>query len=270
VKKSGVCVRVSPRSKYPCTKITPPPPFSVETNHYNNILTCVSALCLCKITCLANMNNFFAQFRGFDYDRTNSPEHEFERLRVLRQWNEGTKTYKTHRRAFLAALLAHTMSPIHRFFIETYPFPCYSPSAHPKHEFSRLAEVRKWKATNRPYRKAEEEFNKAYQKEFGSRVLDFFEEYEEEFEGFEYNPRGSPEAELDRLAEFNGWGYRSLEWREALDLFHDAIRFDFNKTFGCDDDDIDGWRFLCKVLGVRGAAPETAEACRMVRISFDP
>jgi len=216
------------------------------------------------------MNNFFAQFRGFDYDRTNSPEHEFERLRVLRQWNEGTKTYKTHRHAFLAALLAHTMSPIHRFFIETYPFPCYSPSAHPKHEFSRLAEVRKWKATNRPYRKAEEEFNKAYQKEFGSRVLDFFEEYEEEFEGFEYNPRGSPEAELDRLAEFNGWGYRSLEWREALDLFHDAIRFDFNKTFGCDDDDIDGWQFLCEVLGVQGAAPETAEACRMVRISFEP
>ncbi|KAF8542439.1 hypothetical protein BDD12DRAFT_907978 [Trichophaea hybrida] len=189
------------------------------------------------------MNNFFSQYTGFDYSPTNAPEFEFERLRAVRLWKKGTKNYKKHRRAFFSALLTVTKSPVHRFFTEMYYFPSYNPTANPKREFDRLAEARKWKPTKRA-------------------VLEFFEEYEEE--GFDYNPRGNPEIELDRLAWFKEWKYRTPEWRVALDTFHQAIKADFNTTFGRNDDDIEGWQFLCHVLGVRDVEPATAIECREV------
>jgi len=214
------------------------------------------------------MDKFFAQYSEFGYCPTNAPEYEFERLRATRGWKKGTKTYKQHRRAFFSVLLTVTKSPVHRFFTETYYFPAYDPTANPKCEFDRLAEAQKWKPTKRPYKNAEEAFYRAFRLEFGSSVLEFFEEYEEE--GFDYNPRSNSEIELDRLAWFKKWMYGTPEWTVALDTFHQAIKTDFNTTFGRNDDDIEGWQYLCIVLGVRGVAPATAAECREVRYtSFD-
>jgi hypothetical protein len=214
------------------------------------------------------MDTFFSEFRGFQYNRQNSPESEFQRLQKLRKWKEGSKTYKRHRSAFLTALAAQSHSPVHCFFVETYRFPGYDPTANPRLEFERLAKARKWNPEKQPYKTAKEAFNKEFQMEFGADVLDFFDEYADG--GFVYNPRGGTVEQLHALADHYNWGWNSQEWFRARDDFYDAVAADFNATFGGDDDydgpgNTDGWLFLCKVIGVDGSSAVTEEQRLEVR-----
>jgi hypothetical protein len=213
------------------------------------------------------MNTFFSEFHGFQYQRQNSPESEFQRLQNLRHWKEGSKTYKRNRSAFLAALATQSNSSVHRFFVETYRFPDYDPTANPRLEFERLVKARKWNPKNTPYKKAKEAFDREFQKEFGA-VVNFFDEYADD--GFEYNPRGGTVEQLHAMADHYDWAWTSTEWRQARDEFYDAIAADFNTTFGRDYEDggtgnMTGWRLLCKCLGVDGSSTETPEQCREVR-----
>jgi hypothetical protein len=208
------------------------------------------------------MESFFAQFPDFEHDRFATPTDEFERLYTSLNLNPDERQYKQYRRAFLVALVAESQSPVHHFFVETHQLPSYDPSASPEHEFGRLSEYWQWSSDSTPYQEAREEFNKVFQKEFGSEVLDFFEGYREV--GFDHNPQNNHEVELHRLRRELGWRWISPEWIDAREGFFTAVRVDFNETFGRDDDDIEGWQFLCKVLGFEGEPPSTAEECQEV------
>jgi hypothetical protein len=140
--------------------------------------------------------------------------------------------------------------------------PSYDPSASPEHEFGRLSEYWQWNLESATYKDAREEFNRVFQKEFGSDVLDFFEGYREL--GFDHNPQNDHNVELNRLRKEQGWNWVSGEWIDAREAFHSAVRVDFNKTFGEGDDDVEGWQFLCKVLGVKGNPPSSADECQEV------
>ena len=218
------------------------------------------------------MDPFFSSFPSFPYARTSHPEHEFHRLAAHCKWKRSSELYKTHRREFLTLLATVARSRVHEFFTITYPFADYNPLAHPKHEFARLAAARKWSPAGSTFQEAEELFHRQYQFEFGSSVLDFFEDYEQEGV-FEYNPRGKMEVELYRMADCFEWQTRerrgqgipvSPEWVDAKEKFWQAIGEDFNMTFGYDDEEIIGWQFLFQVLGVGGEKPTTAEECRKV------
>ncbi|KAA8902459.1 hypothetical protein FN846DRAFT_86164 [Sphaerosporella brunnea] len=219
------------------------------------------------------MNAYFSAFKSFTYDSKVAPESEFQRLTNARHWKEGSKTYKRHRRAFLSALATQTLSAVHRFFVETYPFPSYDPTANPKLEFERLAKARRWNPRRKAYHKAKADFDRAFQKEFGAQVLDFFEEHEggEGDGAFVYDARRSAVEQLYELADIRGWGWRSQEWRNAKLEFYDAIAADFNNTFGHDGESVSeenmaGWHFLCVVLGVdHGNATTPAECANLVK-----
>ncbi|KAF8245483.1 hypothetical protein K440DRAFT_662791 [Wilcoxina mikolae CBS 423.85] len=206
------------------------------------------------------MESFFAQFPDFEHNPFATPTDEFERLQTSLELTPDGALYKHHRRNFLVALVAESNSPVHRFFVETHEFPSYNPSASPEHEFEHLVELRQWSPETSSYQEAREEFDRAFQKEFGSDVLDFFEGYREL--GFDHNPQNNHEVELNRLRLEQGWSWVSSEWIDARDAFFTAVRVDFNETFGRNDDDIEGWQFLCKVLGVKGEPPGSAEECQ--------
>lgn len=210
------------------------------------------------------MNDFFARYNDdrFTYNPRDQPELEFIRLRDARGWSDTGKAGKRVRREFLVALVRETKSPVHAYFVEKHPTFNYDSRASPKLEFQRLAMVRGWKETKRPYKRARSFFEEAFDQEFNSDLDNFF----KTFPNFDYNPRNEPKAELRRLTK--GWDRNGDVYEEARDDFFTAFVNEFESHFGTDEDDIESWESLCRALGVDlEPIPPSVTQCKRVSIS---
>lgn len=90
-------------------------------------------------------------------------------------------------------------------------------------------------------------------------LQDFF----SDFKLFTYNPAEAATEEFHRLGQVYGWEWESEEREEARQRFKDAMVQEFNAIYGTDENDINSWYGLCRVLNI-SPIPETLEACREV------
>lgn len=88
-------------------------------------------------------------------------------------------------------------------------------------------------------------------------LQDFFNNYPE----FNYVPANGASGELYRMYDFFGWDRDEKE--EAKELFKDALVQEFNKIYGTDENDIESWHTLCRVLTI-DPIPDGLKACREV------
>lgn len=84
----------------------------------------------------------------------------------------------------------------------------------------------------------------------------------ESFPSFRYNSSLMPSTSYNRLLKHHGWQEKSLECKEAWELYQDALREEFHLWFGLDDD-LDAWHALCRAVGL-DPPPGTCEECQEV------
>ncbi|KAI0293597.1 hypothetical protein BC826DRAFT_1015040 [Russula brevipes] len=87
----------------------------------------------------------------------------------------------------------------------------------------------------------------------------FFSRYSE----FQFQPLNSPVAEFKRLCKEYHWKKDDPEKEAARDGFNTAIKREFNDLYGSDENDINNWQKLCRVLRI-DPVPDTLGRCRAV------
>jgi len=88
----------------------------------------------------------------------------------------------------------------------------------------------------------------------------FFSQYSE----FQFQPLNSPVAEFKRLCKEYHWKKKDDPEREAArDGFNTAIKKEFVDLYGSDENDINNWQKLCRVLKI-DPVPDTLGGCRAV------
>ncbi|KAF5385118.1 hypothetical protein D9615_000898 [Tricholomella constricta] len=86
---------------------------------------------------------------------------------------------------------------------------------------------------------------------------EFFDGYA--YSGFSYDPNKPAWDEFHRMARFLHWGKeKKAEERES---FKDALVQAFNGIYGTDENNLESWQTLCRVLSIT-PLPEGLEACR--------
>jgi hypothetical protein len=87
----------------------------------------------------------------------------------------------------------------------------------------------------------------------------FFSQYPE----FQSQPSNSPVVEFNWLCKENDWKKNDPEKKAARYQFNVAIKEEFDDLYGSDENDIDNWHKLCRVLGI-DPVPDTLRECRAV------
>lgn len=193
--------------------------------------------------------DFFRTFPGFTYNPNRMAELEFARLQQSQRLLKSDPRLKKIRRQFLEALVAETGSPVHTFFVNGYSGFDYNSGASPKQEFERLKVSLKWKASGSEGKKAKTLFEKAFEKEFNSELDLFF----RSFKDFSYNPREPSKFEFTRLTKM------------IQHKFFSAFDEEFSSHFGANENNLQTWECLCKVLGVDfQPLPKTIPECKEV------
>jgi hypothetical protein len=82
-------------------------------------------------------------------------------------------------------------------------------------------------------------------------------------------PRHVPlEEQFAALAEENEWAHKSKQWREQRIRFlaEQSLRI-FTAEFGYDKNSVEGWRKICKTIGVKNAKDlSSISECQKVRV----
>lgn len=87
----------------------------------------------------------------------------------------------------------------------------------------------------------------------------FFSQYPE----FLSQPSSSPVAEFNRLCKENDWRKDDPEKKDARYHFNIAIKGEFDDLYGSDENNINNWNKLCRVLQI-DPVPGTLPGCRAV------
>ncbi|KAI0293598.1 hypothetical protein BC826DRAFT_910617 [Russula brevipes] len=90
----------------------------------------------------------------------------------------------------------------------------------------------------------------------------FFSQYSE----FQSQPLNSPVAEFNRLCKEYEWERGDPEREAARDDFNFAIKREFDDLYGSDENDVDNWQKLCRVLKI-DPVPDTLGGCRAVVVT---
>ncbi|RDB27496.1 hypothetical protein Hypma_003779 [Hypsizygus marmoreus] len=85
------------------------------------------------------------------------------------------------------------------------------------------------------------------------------------YPGFTYNPSNPATSEFNRMARLLQWS--QYERNENKDYFKDALVKEFNTIYGTDENSLESWQTLCRVLSIT-PIPETLKVCREVSISY--
>ncbi|RDB14552.1 hypothetical protein Hypma_016592 [Hypsizygus marmoreus] len=83
----------------------------------------------------------------------------------------------------------------------------------------------------------------------------FFDGYPE----FTYNPSNPATSEFNRMARLLQWS--QYERNENKDYFKDALVKEFNTIYGTDENSLESWQTLCRVLNIT-PVPETLKTLR--------
>jgi hypothetical protein len=86
-----------------------------------------------------------------------------------------------------------------------------------------------------------------------------------QYPGFQSQTSKSPVAEFNRLCKEQKWRKDDPEKEDARDHFNAAIKEEFDDLYGSDENDIENWHKLCRVLRIN-PVPETLQGCRAVSL----
>lgn len=89
-------------------------------------------------------------------------------------------------------------------------------------------------------------------------LKDFF----SSFAWFTYDPAHAATEEFRRLEGFYDWGSTAVRIN-VRERFKNAMVQEFNDIYGTDEDSVDAWYALCRVLGI-SPPPDTLEGCKEV------
>jgi len=197
-------------------------------------------------TIAKNLRLFFQSFHRFLYNPANSPEAEFRRLCIQREW--GNTNRQKYRRQFeeifanrsqnrdnagSSSTQAGTGGGVRGFF-QRFEFEGFkfNPKADVRKEFRRLCQMREWGAVK--IGNAEREFEQALMSKKparaagGAAVERFFKQYE--FEQFELNRLAPVDREFERLCQARQWGTKKIA----------QARVELQKTLSTTRKDMDG------------------------------
>ena len=84
------------------------------------------------------------------------------------------------------------------------------------------------------------------------------------YPSFPFDPFAPANIQFGDLRCHFGWGREDEEWQRAKCDYKDALVHEFNQIYGTNENDIQSWHALCRVLGLY-PIPQGLNACREVR-----
>lgn len=87
------------------------------------------------------------------------------------------------------------------------------------------------------------------------------------FQGFTPDPNSSLITNFNLLSTAQNWAPAGRARSRAHRRFRSAMIDEFNATYGTDNNDLESWKNLCRVVGI-DPVPETITQCRKVRLDL--
>jgi hypothetical protein len=99
--------------------------------------------------------------------------------------------------------------------------------------------------------------------------VDHIDSFFAEHSDFDYDSSAPIWTEFNRMCDAFEWDSEDYEMREARRQFKSAMVQQFNDLYGTDEEDLNSWQNLCRILNI-DPVPEGLKECRKVSICRVP